>query len=229
MKKHMRTLVVPALVGLCAISMGIVTPAEAQIVPVDVARICMEDPIQDQRLDLRVYNASGEFGPAGVWLVNGIIDLGFACQVDDEDKKDDKDKKDDGDKDLPSSFWPVHGSIVAKVEPWDFSSGIKHSTRFRLNYEGGSIDLNKGCVKFKEALTCQVEDKKDDKGDDKDRQPAVSCQGFFTNIGFQANFTAASVWTPIACFEDKEDDKKMQALADTAPSGPMRGFEPAHP
>jgi hypothetical protein len=202
MKKHMRHFILPAVVGLFVAGLGMVHRAEAQIVPIAVARICMQETF-GQRIDLRVYSASGEAGPAGVFLVNGIFDLGFACQ------------------DPPTSFWPLHGSIVAKGKPWD----LKKLDTFRLNYEAGSIDLDAGCVKFKEGLTCRVNDNHPGEDKKKDEiQLAVSCEGFFTNIGFETNFTSSGSWTPIACFEDTEDAQRL-----SPPSQRMHGYDPVRP
>jgi hypothetical protein len=49
------------------------------------------------------------------------------------------------------------------MDPWDF----KKLDKFRLNFEAGSIDpeSERSCLKFKEGLTCRVEDNRP--GDDK--------------------------------------------------------------
>jgi hypothetical protein len=214
MKKLMMTVIITALAGLFAIGIGMVPLAGAQTVPLDVARICMQN-IFGQRIDLRVYSASGDWGPTNVWLVNGVFDLTFTCQ------------------DPATSLWPVHGSIIARAEPKHFEAITKPGTLFRLNFEAGSIDPGR-CVKFKEGLTCRVEDQDDgdadpgnvqDNGDRKDRQPAVSCTGFFTNIADPNNVTRRESWTPIACPEDFFEDTQVQSL----PSERMPGFEPAKP
>lgn len=202
MKKHMRPFILTAVVGLFAAGLGMVHHAEAQIVPIAVARICMQN-IFNQRIDLRVYSASGEAGPAGVLLVNGIYDLGFSCQ------------------DPPTSFWPLHGSIVAKGEPGEF----KKLDTFRLNFEAGSIDLDASCVKFKQGLTCRVNDNRPGEDKKKDEtQLAVSCEGFFTNIGLETNDAEADRWSPIACFEATEDVQRA-----SSPSKRMPGYDPVRP
>ena len=201
MKKLVRILILTAVSGLFALSTGMVYHAEAQTVPISVARICMQNTF-NQRIDLRVYSASGEAGPADVFLVNGIYDLGFTCQ------------------DPPTSFWPVHGSIVAKGDAWDSTNLDK----FRLNFEAGSIapEAEAGCTKFKYGLTCRADENhpgKDKNKEDK-KQLAVSCEGFFTNLGLQeGNFTASDSWTPVACFEWDADESQQVS----PPSGSMPG------
>jgi hypothetical protein len=192
----MTTVLMILAVGLFIMQGGMVNHAEAQIVPFDVARICMQN-IFRQRIDLRVYSASNS-GPAGVWLVNGIYDLSFTCQ------------------EPATRFWPVHGAIVAKVAPKDFEALTVKGTLFRLNFEAGSIDpeASANCVKFKEGLTCNVESK--------GSQPEVSCKGFFTNLGLRELFTGADAWTPIACFEDPDDLESVPQSV--PPRGPMPGL-----
>jgi hypothetical protein len=183
MQTLVATIILTVLTGLFTGGVGMVHRAEAQIFPIAVARICMQN-VFGQSIDLRVYSASGT-GPAGVWLVNGVYDLTITCQ------------------DPPSRFWPLHGSIVAKVSPKEKDKGddvkafIEKGMLFRLNFEAGSIDPSRNCSKFNEALTCHAE------GDG--TAPAVSCEGFFTNLGVNGDVTLPDVWSPAACVEDPED------------------------
>lgn len=197
MKKLVRILILTAVSGLFALSTGIVYHAEAQTVPISVARICMQNTF-NQRIDLRVYSASGEAGPTDVFLVNGIYDLGFTCQ------------------DPPTSFWPVHGSIVAYGESWDFAKLDK----FRLNFEAGSIDPE-ACTKFKFGLTCHSDENyPGNKNKEDKKQLTVSCEGFFTNLALEeeGNFTAAHSWSPVDCFEwDADDSQQISPPSDLMP------------
>jgi hypothetical protein len=205
MKRYVTTVLMTVAVGLFLMGGWMVNHAEAQIVPFDVARICMQNEFR-QRIDLRTYSAS-DSGPAGVWLANGIYDLGFSCQG--------------------TRYWPVHGAITAKVSPKDFKAIARTGTLFRIDFEAGGIDLTlPGCVKFKEGLTCTVRRADPDSGADLDaehKEPEVTCRGAFTNIGFTTVFTANDAWSPIPCFVDPEGYMDEQAPPALSTGDPMPG------